>query len=149
MLATSISWGIQSVAWHTWPGWKAITTRPSFYVSRSLRLNQSIGDSRAVLACLAKFAAIAASRGELPKAASLAAVVERECAETGLRLMFMDRNEFDLTLARLRGEMDPRIFQHAYTAGAALPLGAALDLALQETQPGPGSTQNSRKNHAG
>jgi tetratricopeptide (TPR) repeat protein len=115
--------------------------------AESLRLNQSIGDARAVLACLAKFAAIAASQGELSKAARLAAVVERECAETGLRLLFMDRNEFDVTLSRLRTEMDPTTFGQAYAAGEALPLGAALELALQET-PSPGSTQNSRGDHA-
>ncbi|MFN2118815.1 MAG: tetratricopeptide repeat protein, partial [Anaerolineales bacterium] len=97
----------------------------------SLRLNQQIGDPRAVLACLAGFAAIATAQGKYAEGATLAGAVERECSANGIRLLLMDRNELQRNLDFLRGQMDERAFEKARSRGQALALADALALALE------------------
>lgn len=98
----------------------------------SLRLNQAVGDPRGVIACLAGFAAIAVARDEYDRAVQLMGAVESQLASVGIRLLYVDKMEYDRNLARLNANMEAKALAKHWEKGRALTLEQAIDFALQK-----------------
>jgi predicted ATPase/DNA-binding SARP family transcriptional activator len=77
----------------------------------SLSLNRELGDPRGVLACLAGFADIAVVQGKFARAAQIMAAVESQLAAMGMRLLPVDKMEYERNLAHLRTKLDEKDFQ--------------------------------------
>jgi tetratricopeptide (TPR) repeat protein len=99
----------------------------------SLSLNRELGDLRGVLACLAGFADIAVVQGKFPRAAQIMAAVETQLAAMGMRLLPVDKMEYERNLAHLRAKMDKKAFIKFWAKGKRMSLEQAIVLALQET----------------
>jgi tetratricopeptide (TPR) repeat protein len=99
----------------------------------SLSLNRELGDPRGVLACLAGFADIAVVQGKFARAAQIMAAVETQLAAMGMRLLPVDKTEYERNLAQLRANMDKKAFLKVWPQGKRMSLEQAIVLALQET----------------
>jgi tetratricopeptide (TPR) repeat protein len=97
----------------------------------SLSLNLEVGDPRGVMASLAGFAAIAAARGELERAAEIMAAVEAQLAAIGVPLLHVDRLEYERNLARLRTEVDEQTLAELWEKGARMLLDEAIAFGLR------------------
>ena len=98
----------------------------------SLHLNRAIFDPRGIIACLAGFAAVEVARGQYPLAAQLMGAVETQLASLGIRLLYMDKMEYDRNLAVLQANMDPRTLQKFWGKGNGMFLEEAIVFALEE-----------------
>jgi tetratricopeptide (TPR) repeat protein len=112
--------------------WRAAEHRRALsLVSESLRLNQEVFDPRGVLACLAAFAAVETWKGAYERGAVLAASAETQLRAWGIRLLFVDRKEYERTLATLRERLGPKKFDRLWARGAGLSLEASLAFAVE------------------
>ncbi|HLO14762.1 MAG TPA: tetratricopeptide repeat protein, partial [Anaerolineales bacterium] len=98
----------------------------------SLNLNQQVGSPRGVIGCLAGFAAIAVARAKYQSAARLMAAVETQMASLGITPMYMDQQEYDRNLARLRAKLDEQTLAKFWAKGKAMSLEETIAFALEE-----------------
>ncbi len=101
----------------------------------SLNFNRQVDSPRGVIACLAGFAAIAVAQGNYQHGAQLMAAVETQLASLGVRLVYMDRMEFERNLARLRAKLDEKALAKFWAKGRALTLERSIEYALEITRP--------------
>jgi hypothetical protein len=98
----------------------------------SLDYNQAVSSPRGVISCLAGFAAIAVAQGEYSRAAQLMAAVETQMRSLGIRPMYMDQQEYDRNLARLRDAWDEKALAKSWAKGADMSLDEAIASTLEE-----------------
>ncbi len=96
----------------------------------SLNLNQQVDSPRGVIACLAGFAAIAVAMDRYEDAAQLMAAVETQVASLGVRLVYMDRLEYERNLALLRTKLDEKTLSKLWAQGKAMTMEQAVASAL-------------------
>jgi tetratricopeptide (TPR) repeat protein len=101
--------------------------------NESLRLNSEVGDRRAVICCVAGFAAIATAQRKFERATTLMSAVETQLASMGIRLIYMDNMEYKRNLDVLRAKLDQKTFIKSWAKGKALSLDEAIAFALEET----------------
>jgi tetratricopeptide (TPR) repeat protein len=101
--------------------------------TESLRLNHEIGDPRGVMCCVAGFAAIAVAQGTFDRAAILMAAVETQLTSIGIRLLYMDKVEYERNLALLPTNLGEKILAKSWAKGKAMTLEQAIEFALKET----------------
>jgi len=99
----------------------------------SLNLNQKVDDPRGMVACVAGFAAIAGAQGKFERAATLMGAVESQLVSFGIRLLYIDKMEYDRNLALLQSELDKRKLAKFWAEGKAMSLDDAIAFALEET----------------
>jgi non-specific serine/threonine protein kinase len=95
----------------------------------SLILNQRVRSPRGVIGCLAGFAAIAVAQDKYEYAAQLMAAVKSLMVSMGIT--YMDQQEYERNLARLRAKMDEKTFAKLWAKGKDMSLDAAIALALE------------------
>jgi hypothetical protein len=98
----------------------------------SLMLNQELGDVRGVLASVVAFATIAFTQGQLERSATLMAAVEEQLKSIGLRLLPIDRMEYERNLASLHADLNEKTLNRSWSKGRAMPLEAAVSFAMAE-----------------
>jgi non-specific serine/threonine protein kinase len=101
-------------------------------LQESLKLNQDIADPRGVIACLAGFAAVAVAQEQLQRAAQLMGAVETQRASLGIRLLYMDKLEYDRKLTVLQTKLDQQALEKSWEKGNRMSLDQALAFALEE-----------------
>jgi tetratricopeptide (TPR) repeat protein len=101
-------------------------------LQESLKLNQDIADPRGVIACLAGFAAVAVAQEQLQRAAQLMGAVETQLASLGIRLLYMDKLEYDRKLTVLQTKLDQQALEKSWEKGNRMSLDQALAFALEE-----------------
>jgi len=116
------------LAWREGEYGKAITL-----CKESLNLNQEVGDSRGVMACVAGFAAIAIAQGKFERAAILMAAAETQLAWIGIRLLYIDKMEYERNLASLHAKLDEKTLAKFWKKGRELSFEDAVAFALEET----------------
>lgn len=99
----------------------------------SLELNRQVDDTRGLIACLAGFADIAVAQGRLERAAQLIGIVESQIISLGIRLLFIDKMEYERNLALLKSKLDEKTLAKFRAKGAAMSLEEAIAFALEET----------------
>jgi predicted ATPase/DNA-binding SARP family transcriptional activator len=99
----------------------------------SLTLNHELGDLRGMMACLAGFAAIAVAQGKFERAAKLMAAVETQLTSNRLRLLFLDKMEYERNLAKLRGQLDEKTLVRFWSRGKGMSLEQVITFALEES----------------
>jgi tetratricopeptide (TPR) repeat protein len=107
--------------------------RATVLCQESLSLNLELGDPRGVLACLAGFADIAVVQGKFARAAQIMAAVETQLATMVMRLLPVDKMEYERNLALLRTQLDEKILNKFWDKGKAMSLQQAISFALKET----------------
>jgi tetratricopeptide (TPR) repeat protein len=100
----------------------------------SLSLNINGRDQRAIVACLAGFAAICAARGQVASAVRLCAAVEVLLRTFSASLLPADRQAYDRNTAMLRSQLDETTFDIAWGEGSEMALEQAIEFALKDTQ---------------
>jgi len=100
----------------------------------SLLLNQESADQRGILACLASFGAIATAKGNFRRAAVLISVVDSQLASTSIRLLPVDKTEYERNLTRLREELDGKALNKFWATGKEMSLEEAIAFALEENR---------------
>ena len=100
--------------------------------TESLRLNLDAGDPRGVIASLAGFAAIATAQSRYERAAVLMAAVESQLAAISVKLLYVDRIEYERNLVILRREMSKKTLDKMWAKGKTLSLDEAIALALDD-----------------
>jgi non-specific serine/threonine protein kinase len=99
----------------------------------SLILNQEVGDPRGVLACVAGFADIAVAQGKFARAAQIMAAVEAQLVSMGIRLLPVDKMEYERNLALLRDQIDEKIFNTSWLRGQPMSLEELIAFAMEDT----------------
>ena len=99
---------------------------------KSLLLNQEVGDPRGILACIAGFAAIAVAQGNYERATKLMAAVETLLASIGIRLLFVDKMEYEHNLALLRTKLDEDVLNKFWAKSEGMSLDEATTFAMEE-----------------
>jgi hypothetical protein len=100
--------------------------------TESLRLNHEVGDPRGVISCVAGFAAIATAQEKFERAAQLIAAVETHLALMSIQPPFMDKMEYERTLALLRAKVDEKILARFWEKGKGMSFEDAVAFALEE-----------------
>jgi predicted ATPase/DNA-binding SARP family transcriptional activator len=96
----------------------------------SLILNQDVTDPRGIIACLAGFAAIAIEQEQYQRAAQLMGAVETQLVSIGIRLLYMDKMEYDRKLAVLQTKLDQHTLKKFWEKGNGMSLEQAIGFAL-------------------
>jgi len=99
----------------------------------SLIKNQAVGDPRGAIACLAGFAAIGIAQREYERATKLMAAVESQLTLIGIRLLPVDKMEYERNLALLRTKLDEKNFNKFWSKGQGMSLDDTITFALEET----------------
>lgn len=99
----------------------------------SLELNQDVADPRGIVACLAGFAAVAVAREHYARAAQLMGAVEKQLASLGIRLLYMDKMEYDRNLAHLQARSDEPTLKKFWQMGNQLSLDQAIQFACESS----------------
>jgi predicted ATPase/DNA-binding SARP family transcriptional activator len=99
----------------------------------SLSLNRELGDPRGVLASLSAFADIAVVQGKFERGATLMGAVDTQLAAMGMRLLPVDRMEYEHNLAQLRAQFDERTLNKFWAKGKVMSLEQAIAFALDGT----------------
>jgi hypothetical protein len=86
-----------------------------------------------VLACVAGFADIAVVQGKFERGVTLIAAVETQLATMGMRLLPVDKLEYERNLAHLRAKLDEKTLNKFWIKGNAMSLEKAIALALEES----------------
>jgi tetratricopeptide (TPR) repeat protein len=97
----------------------------------SLIKNQAVGDPRGAIACLAGFAAIGLAQGTYERAAQIMATVETQLTLIGIRLLPVDKMEYERNLAILRAKLDEKTLTKFWAKGKGLSLEQAVAFALE------------------
>ncbi len=100
----------------------------------SLVLNQKLRDDRGIIACLSAFADIALAHGNAVLGAQLFGAVQALLNARGIRLLQVDRIEFERNVTTLRAELDSATLEKAWTKGASMTLEQAIEFALRESK---------------
>jgi tetratricopeptide (TPR) repeat protein len=100
-------------------------------LQESLNRNQDIADPRGVIACLAGFAAIATAREQFQRAAQLMGAVETQLASLGIRLLYMDKMEYDRNLAVLQVKLDEHTLKQFWAKGNDMSFEETIKVALE------------------
>jgi predicted ATPase/DNA-binding SARP family transcriptional activator/Tfp pilus assembly protein PilF len=103
------------------------------YFLESLKLNQEIGDKRALAACLTSMAALAVHLGKPVLGARLYGVVENWLESLSVNLLSTDQTEFGRIRIQLSAMLDDATFTAAYAQGWALNEEQAIELANEIT----------------
>jgi non-specific serine/threonine protein kinase len=112
--------------------WRDGDDKESFTLCQeSLRLNQKVNDIRGVIACLAGFAAIAVLQGKFERATKLMAAVEAQLTSIGIRLLFLDKFDYERNLTLLREKLDEKILNKFWAKGRAMSLEQTIAFALE------------------
>jgi hypothetical protein len=98
----------------------------------SLILNHETDDPRGVLACIAGFANIAAGQGKLERATRLMAAVETLLVSFGLRLIHLDRLDYERSLDLLKRTLDEKSFAEFWSKGTTMSFEETIAFALEE-----------------
>lgn len=69
------------------------------------------------MCCVAGFAAIAVAQGKFERAAKLMAAVETQLSSIGIRLLYMDKIEYERSLALLREQLDETMLAKFWAKG--------------------------------
>ncbi|MGZ9234513.1 MAG: AfsR/SARP family transcriptional regulator [Anaerolineales bacterium] len=101
------------------------------HLQESLNSNQDVEDPRGVIACLAGFAVVAVAQRQFQHAAQLMGAVETQLGSLGIRLLFMDKMEYDRSLAVLRTELDEPSLRKYWTKGNGMSLEETIRYALE------------------
>ena len=101
-------------------------------LQESLTFNQDVADPRGIIACLAGIAAVAAAREQFEGAAQLMGAVETQLASLGIRLLYMDKLEYDRNFPLVRSSLDEPTLKKFWSRGNAMSLEEAIRFA-QET----------------
>jgi predicted hydrolase (HD superfamily) len=101
------------------------------YYRESLLQNVEEADLRAVIACVAGFAAIATARGQTLIAARLYGAVDALLAKISASLLPADQRVHDRNVATLHKKLNQRTFKTAWARGRAMTMQEAIDIALQ------------------
>ncbi len=115
------------LAWHAGDYKNAISL-----CKESLKLNHEVGDPRGVMCCVAGFAAIAVAQGNFERAAKLMAAVETQLATIGIRLLYMDKMEYERNLDVLRGKLDEKTLTKFWAKGKEMSFEQTMAFALEE-----------------
>src|SRR5215217_2169197 len=99
----------------------------------SLSLNRELGDPRGVLASLSAFADIAVVQGKFARGATLMAAVETQLASMGMRLLPVDKLEYERNRDVLRAELEEKILNKFWAKGKTMSLDQVIAFALEET----------------
>ena len=99
----------------------------------SLRLNVEGGDQRAIIACLAGFAAIAAECDRAVPAVRLFGAAQSLLHMASASLLTLDRRAYDRSLGMLRPRLDETTFEIAWAEGSELTIEQAIELALMNS----------------
>jgi predicted ATPase/DNA-binding SARP family transcriptional activator len=97
----------------------------------SLNLNRGVGDARGMVACLAGFAAIAVIQGRFERAAGLMSAVEKQLSSFGIRLLHLDRIEYDRNLSLLFEKLDEKTLARFWAKGKGISLEQAIAFAME------------------
>jgi predicted ATPase len=97
----------------------------------SLSLNRELGDPRGVLACVAGFADIAVAQSKFARAAQIMAAVESQLVSMGMRLLPVDKMEYERNLAHLRANLDEKVLTKFWAKGREMSLEQAIEFALE------------------
>jgi predicted ATPase/DNA-binding SARP family transcriptional activator len=116
------------VMWHQGEHEKAVSL-----CNESLTLNQELGDERGVIASLSAFAGIATVQGKLISATQLFGAVETLLSAKNIRLVHMDRMEYDRNVVTLRAQLDSQTFEKNWRKGVSMTLEQAVGFALEHT----------------
>ena len=95
-------------------------------------MNQETGDPRATLACIAGFAAIAVGQGKLERGARLMGAIEAQLSVLSLRLLHIDRAEYERNLSLLRARLDEITLGKFWAKGTEMSFDQAIAFALEE-----------------
>lgn len=115
------------LAWRDGDNEKAIAL-----CKESLNLNQEVGDTRGMVACLAGFAAIAMAQSSFERAAKLMSAVETQLSLIGIRLLYLDKIEYDRNLALLHEKLDEKTLARFWAKGRGLTFEQAIEFALKD-----------------
>jgi hypothetical protein len=99
----------------------------------SLSLNRELGDPRGVLASVSAFADIAVVQGQFERGVRLMAAVQTQLALLGMRLLPVDKMEYERNLAQLRAQFDARSLNKFWAKGKELSLEQVIAFALNAT----------------
>ena len=99
-------------------------------LQESLTLNQNVADPRGMIACLAGFAVIAVAQEQYRRAAQLMGAIETQLASLGIRLLYMDKMEYDRNLALLHTNLDENTLKKFWTKGNTMSLEQTISFAL-------------------
>ncbi|MBI5879661.1 MAG: tetratricopeptide repeat protein [Chloroflexi bacterium] len=99
----------------------------------SLASNMEAQDQRGAAACLAAWAAMYAAQGRSLEAARLYGAVNTLLESWHTRMLPIDQDLYERSIAALRARFDAATFDAAESAGRALTLEQAIALALEET----------------
>ena len=100
----------------------------------SLKLNMEGGDQRAILACLAGLAAIAARRGNAIVAVRLFGSVDFLLHTFSASLLPIDEKAYERNIATLRSQMDEITFDVMWAEGSEMTMEEAIVLALADSK---------------
>jgi predicted ATPase/DNA-binding SARP family transcriptional activator len=105
--------------------------RATMLYVESLTLNQALKDERGVIACLSASAGIALARGQTLFATQLFSAVQALLSARGIRLLPVDRLEYDRNVSSLRARLDRTTLERAWSKGESMTLEQAIEFALQ------------------
>ncbi|MGZ9235223.1 MAG: tetratricopeptide repeat protein [Anaerolineales bacterium] len=100
-------------------------------LQESLTLNRDVADPRGIIACLAGFAAVASGQKQFERAAQLMGIVETQLAALSIRLLYMDKLEYDRNLAVLQARLDESTRKKFWSRGNVMSLEEAIGFALE------------------
>ena len=100
-------------------------------LGESVSVRQEIGDKGGVAWCLEKLAESATLQGEPEKAARILGKAANLRLSINSQVNSADKPDYERLLSSLHEQIEPEIFQAAWQAGAAMPLDAAINLALE------------------
>lgn len=100
----------------------------------SLKLNSAGGDQRAILACLAGFAAIATGRGNAVGAVRLFGAVDFLLHTFSSNLLPIDQKAYERNIAILRSQLDDTTFDVMWAEGTEMTLEEAMEFALADAK---------------
>ncbi|MGH8103794.1 MAG: tetratricopeptide repeat protein [bacterium] len=101
--------------------------------SEALAVSREIGDKRGIAESVEGLAHIAGTQDQLQRAGRLFGATAALREAIGAPLPPSDRAEYDRTVAAVRAVLGDPAFTAAYAAGRALPLAAAIQFALEES----------------
>ncbi len=100
-------------------------------LGESVSVRQEIGDKGGVAWCLEKLAESATLQGETEKAARILGKAASLRLSINSQVNSADKPDYERLLSSLHEQIEPKIFQLAWEAGAAMPLDAAIILAME------------------
>jgi tetratricopeptide (TPR) repeat protein len=98
----------------------------------SLSLNRELGDLRGVLASITAFANIAVAQGKFERAVQIIAAVESQLTAMGMRLLPVDKLEYERNLALLQANMSEKALTMFWAKGKGMLLEEVIAFALEE-----------------